>query len=199
MVVKVLQSGTLTLKPLEEKYLHVLHNWRNEEQFLKLCSIRKNFVGFEEFRDELVSDFKRDRHQQFVLELLNINKQIGTIWSYNLNLIDGYVFISIYVDKDHQGKGYGIIALALFVKYLFNFFPIFKIYVEVYGYNMNVNAIIEKIGAIKEGIFTGHHIFEGNRYDLLRYALYEDVVKKAERIVDYFSERGGDNRGLVKW
>jgi diamine N-acetyltransferase len=180
----LLSSGRLILRPFEERYLSVLYNWRNEQQFLKLCSIRRNFVGFEEFREELFTDFKKDRHQQFILELLGINKQIGTIWSYGPNLIDGYVFISIYIDLKYQGKGYGVIALALFVKYLFDFFPIFKIYVDTYDYNTEINKIIQKVGGLKEGEFIKHRIFKGKRYNLLRYAFYEDVVKKAEKFIN---------------
>lgn len=194
MVGECLETRRLILKPMEEKDFAFLHKLRNSLEFIKLCSMRRSLVGFDEFVEELRRDFSRDRHQQFLIQLKSTGPPgIGTIFTYNLNLVDGYVFFTICLVEQYQNRGYGVEAVACLVRYLFNFFPLHKIYVEAYDYNRASLNILRKAGFIAEGVFKEHRFFEERRWNLNRYALYRDSL---QRVLSYLPE-GGKN-GVVQ-
>lgn len=196
-----LETRRIILRPISEKDLIILHKWRNDPIFLKLCSRRRNFVNYEEFITELKQDFDNDRHVQFIAELKRKNLSIGTIYSYNLNLIDGYIFITVYFEKDYWNKGYGIESVALFLQYLFDILPLHKVYIEVYDYNNSAISIIQKTPFIKEGCFKEHRFFEGKRWDLIRFAFYRHSLKIItdflQRLAKNLGKKGGGKNGLV--
>jgi len=102
------------------------------------------------------------------------HRPIGTIWSYNLNLVDGHVFVSVFIESNYTGKGYGLDMFVLFVRYLFQAYPIRKVYCEVYEYNQHLTRV--------EGRFAEHKYFDGKYWDMLRIS----VSKKHIPIIDRF-------------
>ena len=106
----------ITLREITENDLPILHNWRNNDHFMTFCSTRRNTVDIDQFKQELMSDFKRDRHIQCLI--MRIGRPIGTIYSYGLNKTDGHVSITTYLVADNERRGYGAIAFALFLRHL---------------------------------------------------------------------------------
>jgi hypothetical protein len=141
-----------------EKNLPILYIWRNDLSFLEFCSVRRNIVDYETFVSELRGDFKKDRHFQRMILLKSNKKQIGTIFSYNLNLVDWNVYVTTYLD--------------LCIVFLFNLLPLFKIYMDVYEYNQNSLVLLQRAGIHEEGRFKKHHFWKGKRYNLIRFAIY---------------------------
>ena len=179
-----LESSRLLLKPIGKKDLEVLHGWRNEDEFLRLCSNRRKPVGFEEFVDELNRDFDNDRHMQCVLLLKSSEEPVGTIYSYNLNLVDGYVFLTVYVSEECVGKGYGVEAVAILASHYFEAYPIHKLYMDVYGYNKHSLSTIERAGFGEEGRFKEHRFIGGQRYDLVRFAFYRNDLERLSGLIE---------------
>lgn len=154
---------------------------------MELCSTRRNSVSLEEFRVEIDHDFNRDRHLQFVI--LKNQKYVGTIYSYNLNRTDGYVFVTIYIARPWRNNGYGIQAVAVFLEYLFREFGLHKVYAEAYSYNHeSLNALMTG-GFVVEGRFRGHRLYCGERFDLLRLALFRGQVRNFAPIVKKLTGR----------
>lgn len=151
-----------------------LFQWRNSDEFREKCSVRRNRISLDDFEKELERDFQRDRHIQMMIVRKSDGKSIGTLYSYNYKKVDGYAFITIFLPKEYQANGYGAEAIALFLHYLFNEFLLFKIYMEVYEYNDGSISCIRGAGFSQEGCFSGHRLFGGVRYDLLRYAIYKE-------------------------
>lgn len=176
-----LTAGILSLRIINENDLPILHLWRNSDQFMTLCSTRRNTVTFDEFRHELAADFERDRHAQYLI--LRKGIPIGTIYSYNLNKTDGYVFTTIYLVNEHTRKGYGVIAFALFMNYLFQSQNLHKIYTEAYSYNVSSLQAMRNAGFVEEGTFKEHRLLNGRRYHLVRLAFFRDSLPNLQRFL----------------
>lgn len=191
----IVETRRLLLKPISEVNLKTLHQWRNEPDFRKMCSNRREEISFEEFKKELKCDFERDRHLQMVIWLKRTGAPIGTIYSYGFKATDGYVFVTTFLDSVHQGRGgYGVEAFAAFVQYLFAYLPLFKIYLEVYEYNRASFSLMRRAGLSEEGRFRQHRLFDGQRYDTLRFALYREDLERFRRVLDAFQIQDAERR-----
>lgn len=180
---KDIGNERVVLQPIRQDDLQLLHRWRNDEDYCRLCSIRRSEIDYSKFVLELERDFKNDRHEQFLIFEKDRQEAIGTIFSYNLNRTDGYAFITLYLEKPYRGRGRGIEAAIIFCKYLFQKFGLYKIYFETYSYNRFSLNILRKIGITEEGCFKGHRFLEGKRYDLFRFAAFSEDIGKTEDLL----------------
>ena len=177
----------ITIRAFTEADIQKLFEWRNSESYLRLCSVRRYTVSFEKFKTEIETDFKRDRHTQSIIS--KDEKPIGTIFSYNFNKIDGHAFFTAYIEPDFEKKGYGAIAVVIFLIKFFEAFPVlYKVYVEVYDYNnISLKSLVN--GGFKtEGVFKEHRLVDGKRYDLIRLAFYRSDLDTAYKLVSKFQK-----------
>jgi len=179
-----LEGKRVLVRPAETKDLRLLYTWRNQADFIELCSARRRIVGYEEFVEEFHRDLDGDRHIQCVIERLKDQTTIGTVFSYNLNLVDGFVFVTIFVDEHYRRLGYSVEAMALFLDYLFTTLPLHKIYMEVYGYNDASLSVVRRAGFAQEACFKEHRYLDGKRHDLFRFALFRD---KSQVVKDFLA------------
>ncbi|MBI2099997.1 MAG: GNAT family N-acetyltransferase [Candidatus Vogelbacteria bacterium] len=187
---ELLSTGRILLRPICEKDYQQLHIWRNEPRFLKLVSPKREVVDYQSFVLELKREFERGRHQQFMLELNSNRLVIGTVYSFNLNLIDGYVFVNAYTDEGYECSGYGAEAVIGLLCYLFGCWPIHKICCEVFEYNDLSLSCLKNAGFVEEGRFREHRFWDGKRYDVIRLALYRTNLGKCRSLLQRFQERG---------
>ncbi len=177
----VLRSKRIVLRSVEANDMLVLWSWRNSTDFKTNCSTRRNSLTLEEFIEEWNSDMARDRLVQFIIFVKE--RAVGTIYAYSMNKTDEHVFFTTFIEKPFQGLGYGPEAVALFIKYLFDNFPIYKVYTDVYSYNTQSLLCLRKGGFIEEGKFVGHRLFEGVRYDMYRLSLFRNHPGKLQHIL----------------
>lgn len=185
----VLQTRRIRLRPAIENDYPLLFQWRNNPGYIKLCSTRRYSVNWQHFLKELKIDFRCNRHLQFLIELQSSQQPIGTIFSFSLNKIDGYVFITIFLEEKFVGKGFGVDAVALLIVHLFSILPIHKVYFDVFGYNDFSASALRGIGFAEEGRFKEHRVFEGVRYDLFRFAVYRDSLVKIQVLLRFLERR----------
>lgn len=171
------------LRPLTEDHLPILHEWRNSESFINLCSMRRNIVSFEDFQKELRSDFRRDRYQQMIVYRISQPCPIGTIFSYNFNQMDGHVFLTTYIEDKLNGIGYGAEAFFLYGLELFKKFNLYKIYTDIYSYNKLSISTLKHYSFVQEGCFKGHRLFNNQRCDLIRFAFYRENIDSAVKLM----------------
>jgi RimJ/RimL family protein N-acetyltransferase len=176
----------------QEFDLNFLFEWRNCNNFIANCTNRRFKINFSNFVRELENDFGKDRHVQFMIEKIIGGNIIGTIYSYNFQSVDGYAFITLFINPENQTRGYGPEALALFIDYLFKSHHLQKVYLEVYSYNhLSISPLI-KSGFHLEGHFKNHRFFEGRRYDLFRFSLYIEELIEIENFLTKL-KKGGKN------
>lgn len=191
-----IESKNIVLQGLVESHLVILYQWRNQGDFMKNCTMRKNPVSFEEFNQELRGDFERDRHIQFVIFRKQDMEPIGTIYSYSYSGRDGHCFITTYIISSLRSRGYGVEAFANFMQYLFDTFHLFKIYNDAYDFNSDSLKMLQRAGFEIEGTFKGYRMFDGQRYDLVRLSFF---VEQKVKLIDFLTRlkfpRGGENNG----
>ncbi len=184
---RILNGRSLDLHELKEEDVSTLYLWRNSSDFIRLCSTRRNLVSLEEFRTELQSDLKKDRHRQFLIK--RKSEFIGTIYSYNLNQTDGHVFVTIFIAEPWRNNGYGAEAVIVFLEYLFREHSLHKVYAEAYNYNTESLHALASGGFIEEGRFVDHRLFHGKRYDLVRLAFFRRQVSESSTLVERVTGR----------
>lgn len=167
-----MKKCSVSLREIQESDIPILYEWRNREDYRTLCSTRRNVVSLEEFQTELENDFTRDRHVQYMIIVQD--KIVGTIFSYGLNMTDGFVFFTLFLIPEYRQKIYGTVATIKFVDWLFDEFDLFKVYVEVYSYNVQSLKPLKKFGFVEEGRFCGHRLQGGERHDLIRLAFFAE-------------------------
>jgi RimJ/RimL family protein N-acetyltransferase len=182
---KTLETKRLIVRHICDEDLDKLYVWRNSDLFCQYCSIRRNKLqDIEQFKSELKSDFSKDRHAQLIAIKRRNNIPIGTIWTYNLNLTDGYVFVTTYIDNEFQKNGYGVELFGIVVYSLFlEFQHLNKIYTEAYSYNLHSLTIMKRFGFLEEGVFKEHRLVDGNRYDLHRLSFYRQQFLEKESFI----------------
>lgn len=168
-----LENKVLYLRPITRDDIDQLYEWRNSLGFRLNCSSRQAQVAKEAFIKELQTDFRRDRHKQFMIVRRRGDVQVGTIYSYNLNLTDGYVFITTFLDEKYRRVGYGAFAFALFCEHLFMECGLYKVYCDVYSYNNYSIKTMLNGGFVEEGRFREQKFLDGHRYDVIRLALFK--------------------------
>ena len=180
-----LETKRIILKPIEEADYSILYKWRNEFRFLSLFSAKRETISLGDFTKEIKREFERNRHLQFIIRRKDKDIPIGTMFSFNFNPIDGYVFVNVYIDSEEENKGYGVEAIVLFVHYLFIFLPIRKVCFEIFSYNNLSLSTMQngsKYGFCEEGRFREHRFFNGNYYDVFRFAIHRNSIDKITKI-----------------
>ncbi len=172
----LLENSKLYLRPVADQDLEQLRLWRNSKDFQTYCSSRSNQVTQEQFLKEFQQDFKKDRHQQFIIVRRRDGKSIGTIFSYNLNTHDGHVFITVFIDEQYRRFGYGAIAIVLFGLHLFQTLELHKIYCDVYSYNAYSLKALIGAGFVEEGRFREQKLLDGQRFDVIRLAFFQKQI-----------------------
>lgn len=184
---QILKGASLELHGLQEEHLPILFLWRNSDDFMGLCSTRRNTVSLDEFQKELQSDFSRDRHLQFMI--VRKNEYIGTLYSYNLNQTDGHAFVTIFIAEAWRDKGYGAEAMVIFLEHLFREYELHKVYTEAYSYNLESLHALVSGKFVEEGKFQGHRLYQGKRHDLIRMAFFRSQVKDFSQLVKRLTNR----------
>ena len=168
----------LQLIAYNDSYANHLFVWRNTSLFLSNLTARTALNNLEQFKAELQRDFATDRNEQFIL--LVGETTIGTVYSYSLNKIDKYCFVSVFVIDTFIRLGFGAKATILFCQYLFDKYDLYKIYFDTYDYNKEVVTLLKKKEISLEGKFKNQHIYNGKRHDVLRFALYKKDIEEWE-------------------
>lgn len=177
-----LETSRIALRAIEEGDYPILLRWRNQERFLHLFSGRRNIVNSLTFLAEMKKAFEGGgRHLQFLIVRKKDQSPIGTIYSFNLDLTDGNLFVNVFIDERFERCGYGAEAVALITCYLFDHLPLHKIYFEVFAYNALSHSTMQNAGFIEEGRFKEHRFYGGQRHDVIRLAVYRNLLEERIR------------------
>lgn len=183
-----METRRILLRPVGEKDIIKIFSWRNKDKFRNFFHYKSSIIDYENF----VTEFKKDsstRHTQLVIESKSDKEIIGLIFSFNLNLIDGYCFINVYLDEKFEQKGYGPEAFGLLFCHLFDSYPLNKIYTEVFDYNKLSLSTITSTGFKEEGRFKEHKFYNGKRHDVIRFAAYCDSLPRFRKIIEHYSKQ----------
>ena len=152
----------------------LLYQWRNDLTDLGLWYPRRHPIDRESFREELT---RFEQEHVHIRLMIDCNGEIvGTVYSYDANLVHGWTYIAIFVDKNHRMLRAAVapIAWGLLVEYLFKSFPFRKIYAEAYSFNKISLKTLKSAGLKLEAQIPQHFYWQGEHHDQYIFALYRE-------------------------
>lgn len=100
---------------------------------------------------------------------------IGLVTIYNANLREGWAYIAALSDSKWLRSGHAIEAIELLLNYVFEVWPLRKIYGEVIDFNRDQFKYLPEGIAAEEGRLT-QHVFYGDRFwDLVTLAITREA------------------------
>lgn len=170
-----LTGSRISLTPVTGEDLSYLYKWAIDVESMMLWTNRRNIPPLQHYIEESEVRIKSNIITQLMIHQNDINTTIGTVYAYDAHLTDGFLFMTLFLINSHISQGYGAEASLLFIDYLFSYFPLRKIYTEVYDYNERSLHFHRRAGLQEEGCFLQHRFFNGVYADLYRFALYRSA------------------------
>lgn len=181
-----MQTKRTNLREIISADYPVLFDWRNTIKYRQFVHHRDVPVdSISTFVDEIKRD-SRSRKFQFIIESKSTQKPVGLIFTHTYSNENKFCFINVFIGETDIKKWYGIEAFALLLCYLFEVQKLFKVYVEVLESNVLSLSTIMSAGLVEEGRFIGHKIIDGVRYDVIRFAAYEENCKRFKEILSHY-------------
>jgi RimJ/RimL family protein N-acetyltransferase len=169
-----LTGNQVLLRPLTQQDFQALYEWRNDPEWLYLWSHPRRLVAYTEF----VSNLEKSLRSEVDIWLLIISREtaqpIGFVYSYDTNAWDSFTFICMFLSPLARGNGAGKESGALFVRYLMDYFPLRKIYSDIFDFNLISQGFVRDYGFVQEGYFPSHRFYQGKYWGMYRLALYRD-------------------------
>jgi RimJ/RimL family protein N-acetyltransferase len=110
---------------------------------------------------------------KFVVE--SAGRPAGLAFEYDRAPEDGHTKVTTLLEEGRVGRGGGVIATALLVRWLFQTLPLRKVYVEVHGYNPAVIGMLRKVGLAEEGCLKDFRFWDGRYWDYHIFALRREA------------------------
>ena len=140
-----------------------------------------NFNSIRDFDGWIQDNLKYFFYDFFVIETSD-QKLVGFVYSYDASMKDGHCKMTVYIVEKYRNIGVGAYVGLKFMYYLFKYYPLRRIYCEVYEYNSNsLNSLVqcglEETGRIKE-----YRYYDGKYHDLILLTItrttFENKLKK---------------------
>lgn len=184
-----LVAGDLKLAPLKAKYTPLLYEWESDVSSLFLWTARKAVSSETEFNEALASRLRNYYHVFFMIEDSR-EKPVGFIYSYDANLVDGFVFVTTFLEPSSRRNGLGAKAGVLFYDYIFSYYPLRKVYCDVFDYNKDSLDAMKNAGFEVEGTFKQHRFFKGTYHTMYRLSLYrKQFYERANPMLEKWNKR----------
>lgn len=176
------QPPTLTgphirLRPLTAEDYPVLHRWETDVETLYLWQPQTAVLGYEEFVER-----RRNGNQGVHVQMLVVAREggrpLGTVFSFDVSLVHGYGSLGVYLEPSSVGRGLGVEAGYLFVGYLMAYYPLRKLYTDIYAYNERSLRLAGRLGFVVEGTLRAHRWFADRYWDLYKLALYREAWER---------------------
>lgn len=168
----------------------IVFNAFSNDKTQSLISTKVIVKSKEFFRDWLTFQLQNYYHE---FKIVNYNdEKIGFCYSYEY--IDGTIKTVMYIKDDYQSSGVGVLAEITFIDYLFNLYPMRKIYNHVYSYNeQSLNSHL-KAGFNTEGKLLEYRYYAGNYHDVYILSITrEEFYKRYEKLLSSQQKGSLDN------
>ncbi|MBK9748433.1 MAG: GNAT family N-acetyltransferase [Chloroflexi bacterium] len=173
MIGSLFNGQRVRLTALKPEDAAVMARWYEDGEFSRLwdamvarprteASIRK---WFEE------TDASKDGYG-FGIRLMYSDELIGYLYVDGIVWNHGAGWLAIAIgEAANRGKGYGLEAMNLALKFAFHELNLHRIQLTVFGYNERAIRLYEKIGFQREGTIREFLARDGRRYDMYLYGL----------------------------
>lgn len=106
---------------------------------------------------------------------------VGGVSIYNIRWFNRTAYITIFVDVDKQGRGFGKKILSKTLKYAFEIMNLQRLTAEIYEYNESSIKLFESFGFIKEGVMRKAKYINGKYWNIIIYGLLKDEYNDEQK------------------
>lgn len=118
----------------------------------------------EEFEEWLRSQIRNFFHEFKVIFFEG--KAVGFLYAYEFTLKDLHCKLCMDICDTLRGIGVGGIAAIMYLDYLFDTYPLRKVYSTVYEYNKQSLLSNIRAGFCEEGVLKEYRYYNGKYYDM---------------------------------
>lgn len=129
----------------------------SEDQYLFSSSI--HFNSEENFGRWLYDQMHHYFHDYFTV--LYRSEPIGYVYNFDFSLVNGNCKLVIFIEKKYRQFGMGGIVAINYMNYLFQSYPLKKLYSTIYDYNTESLQSNLKAGFIEEGCLKDFRYYNG--------------------------------------
>lgn len=169
----IIKTNKIMVRPVQLEDASILVKWWNDGNLMKHVGFSK---GLNTNIDKVKMQISKQNDNKIKMFIIYdaINKQpIGELSFGELDLTNKSCRIGIKIcEVNLQGKGYGHHSLCEFIKYLFSYYNLEKIFIDTFLSNNRAVNLYKKIGSevieIKKSFWTNP---EGISYDVIFFQL----------------------------
>jgi RimJ/RimL family protein N-acetyltransferase len=181
--IKVSLDGKgVRLRAIREEDLPFLWHWRNDVRDLMMWSGARSLTTEHDYAEEIRNDNTRGV-QRLAVEEIRSGELVGHVFAYGYDPQNGHTFVGVFLCREKRRLGYGVEALALFLQYAFAYFPLVKVYMDVYEFNTQSLHLSRNVGLHQEGEYQKHISYGGRRWTLFRFAMYREDLPQLSRLL----------------
>lgn len=164
----MIQGDRISLRPIEKRDLHVLNNWKNNEEVYRYLGggYMPVSVDIQESWMDSIMDTTGE-NKRFIIEDKN-KHSIGMTGLYNINWIHRTCEFGIFVGNvDEQGKGYGSETYGLMEDFAGRYLNLRKIKVLTVKDNFSAVNMYHKLGFKMVGELVDERFIDGKYCSVL--------------------------------
>jgi RimJ/RimL family protein N-acetyltransferase len=164
-----LAGRLVTLRPVSREDYPTLFRWRSDIESVQMLNFRRNIITYEQF----VSEFEHLLPSSTLLLVLDrkSGSAIGYAMSYNPEPSSGSLSVGIFIESEYRLKGHGGEAALLCVNAVFRWFPVRRIFTEIYDFADDVMRLAQAMGFEESGYLPDHYWHEDRFWGLHRMML----------------------------
>ena len=155
-----------------DRLFHIMMN--SEQQYLFLC--HNNINSVQEFGEWIERQLRGFYYNFYLVEV--DDDIVGYVCGCNYNPINRNCSITTYIDDEWQGSGIGAFVTLRFLKEIFTFHPIRRVFCEAYAYNHASLDTIRAAGFAEYGRYPEYRYFQGEYHDLYIFSISADEFLK---------------------
>jgi RimJ/RimL family protein N-acetyltransferase/anti-anti-sigma regulatory factor len=126
-------------------------------------------------------------------------RPVGFVRLYGIQLAEGIAFLeTVVTTRESLRKGWGVEASRLLLAYAMDVLGIQRVEAKVYAYNVLSANALRRNGFREEGVLRAAHRHQGERSDILVFAILEDELhaQRTHETFPYFGFWSGRSHGL---
>ena len=185
-VLNYLEGRFCILEPFDKKYFDDIYEIEMDIGRIKFFSDHPKLMSKERFIDNFYRKLQNYYHQYFIVKNKVHDKVIGYVYTYNLNISNKYVYISISSDETIESRCAIAEGGIIFINFLFKQYELNKIYADIYSFNVKSIKLVSTAGFIQEANLKQHKYYNNEYHSLLIYSLYkENFFNKNKYILNW--------------
>jgi RimJ/RimL family protein N-acetyltransferase len=150
-------------KPFYVRWLNDIDMMYNYED-ATLTGLRVD--KFDQMLERWHKGFRERNFMRFTIRRLGDDTPLGSVALHSVDMRNRSAGIAIYIgDTAERGKGYGVDALRVILKYGFLELNLHRIFLGVMEYNLPAIRTYEKVGFVHEGTCRQQVVRDGHYFD----------------------------------